>query len=1362
MFKVSKSYSRKHERKRDDNFVLPGYNAPPPINRSEQIEYSSVRNGRSPGPYGRDGYKQEIEGERSYQAERSFSGAEQRGFASGEHRGLSGAEQRAFSEQRNADRSFTNDRAGFAGERAGYAAERSFSTDRAGFAGERAAGERYGTDRSYGLRRTASSDRYHQDRAYSAQNAINDRGYTENERAWHSSASHARSPPPNANSPRSERGVYQAGNYWVSSPPPSRLSSRNHDTAYSAYHYNERQQREAKRQELRELARERYFKTKQPFHEKTEWETKEHYERKVKRVKKPQEQIKYVVREVKASEENKGYDGPPTPRAATPTGPKWDINEHGNTKRSTNEHHHETPLNVPQQNQEVVHDENLDHFENLEDLPEQVPIQEVEDEMQRFDEDIHTKTEFYEMEGKLNQKTDELLTFVEALREGLLNLSSGTGEFYDLVSGARISLERAAELGYIKNDLNEVLNGRHGIRHPETQQELTLLEAIRIGLFDPEKRQFRDLQTGEILWSYDPICNSETQRRLIKAGVLKVPPLSVENAVRTNAIDPRTGVFKGQYAKEPMPLREALQNGYLQFGSASPRLVAPSLTDVIRERLIDPVQGKFIDKHTNEEISFREACRRGTDTLLNQNVREVVNTKANKRLALADAIYEKAINQNDGTFNDLKAGSPLSLRDAYERGFIGKPLTLTEAVDKGHIDAMGRVTEPGTGHHYTLIEALAHGVIDPDAGHIRDKNSGEVISVVEALERGFLLPEGQFSVDGRNVDIRHAKHEGLLVGRHRYSIFDVQGIKKQGRSLTFNEAVAEGLLDARAEKLDGINFAGAADFGVIDRNLQRTLTQPIGLKDGHREVNLVQAVGAGLIDPKRGVLLYHGRESSPRELYDAGALSLKGAIKLTGLLDIHPALITGARKIEEQKRRIGKPAKETKVEDDHVKLTIQDAMKQGLLDTRNQRFRNGKEEISLDDALNQGLVHLNDEWIVPKSQVSQGGPTLEEKIKETLTHTQQELAPQIFPDKQLEENVETKRRVRRTEAKAEGGPGSATYRAITGGKDGTQPLSFRTVGQPHVEESEHSWVFDSHTGRLTDAATGELLTLDAAVRSGRLPKDELRVRDALSGREMGFTEAEQWGIVSAKDGFYLDKTNNRRVSLAEAAQQHRVYPTGGVPEHAGDSVVTKVRVQKKEETATKEAINARPEIDGDYNLTRFLANGLYDQGNFLHPETEKELTLKELILHGFLSPYQTKVVDKATGEQINLMEAIDRKIVDENAGTVKDTKTGRNFAIDEALRNGLIKEEESRGAIEGKGGRFDMNTGVFHPRPKSALSRHSTHSVGQQHQQVVEIGGRNVPVNVVKGADGVERGEYVDPKSGMKFTIQSSSHTSKH
>lgn len=75
-----------------------------------------------------------------------------------------------------------------------------------------------------------------------------------------------------------------------------------------------------------------------------------------------------------------------------------------------------------------------------------------------------------------------------------------------------------------------------------------MIEAIRIGLYDPDIRQLRDIKTGEILSSYDTVCDTDTQRRLIKMGVLKSPPMSLEHALANNAIDARTGeVFLENY-----------------------------------------------------------------------------------------------------------------------------------------------------------------------------------------------------------------------------------------------------------------------------------------------------------------------------------------------------------------------------------------------------------------------------------------------------------------------------------------------------------------------------------------------------------------------------------------------------------------------------------------------------------------------------------------------------------------------------------------------------------------------------------------------------------------------------------------------
>lgn len=105
-------------------------------------------------------------------------------------------------------------------------------------------------------------------------------------------------------------------------------------------------------------------------------------------------------------------------------------------------------------------------------------------------------------------------------------------------------------------------------------------------------------------------------------------------------------------------------------------------------------------------------------------------------------------------------------------------------------------------------------------------------------------------------------------------------------------------------------------------------------------------------------------------------------------------------------------------------------------------------------------------------------------------------------------------------------------------------LSFKPVGQPVIEEHHESWTFDSQSGRLT-SDTGESVTLDSAIRSGKLAPEDLRVRDALTGREMTWQEAQQWGIVDERQAYYIDKTNNQRYSFTEAAQQHRIYPSVG-------------------------------------------------------------------------------------------------------------------------------------------------------------------------------------------------------------------------
>lgn len=184
-------------------------------------------------------------------------------------------------------------------------------------------------------------------------------------------------------------------------------------------------------------------------------------------------------------------------------------------------------------------------------------------------------------------------------------------------------------------------------------------------------------------------------------------------------------------------------------------------------------------------------------------------------------------------------------------------------------------------------------------------------------------------------------------------------------------------------------------------------------------------------------------------------------------------------------------------------VTLAEAMRQGLIDSRTQRFRQGNQEMSLDDALSRGLIDPSSEWIVP-SRASATGPTIEEKTKETVTETAQQLAPKIYPDKQTEENIQTVKRVKRTETSAVGGPGGVSvYRAITGGK-GT--IEVPAAGY-HLLEAERKGLVDLSSGTVSPPGTQKTLTLEEAFTLGILNPRSVTIRDPKSGRTLNATEA---------------------------------------------------------------------------------------------------------------------------------------------------------------------------------------------------------------------------------------------------------------
>ncbi|EFO90835.1 hypothetical protein CRE_09761 [Caenorhabditis remanei] len=1244
-------------------------------------------------------------------------------------------------------------------------------------------------------------------------------------------------------------------------------------------------------------------------------------------------------------------------------------------------------IQKPTINLEPIVTSHGDEWEIVDPIGDRAKISEVEDEMQTFAEETITSTQFYEMEGNLNKKTGEVLTFFEAIRQGNL---TAAGEYFDVPSASIMSLEEAAKYGLVEKDLATVLGTRWGIHHPETGAPITLSEAINIRLYDPTVRQFRDIKTGEVLSQSElmskGIANMETVWKLIKEKIMKLPPTSLSSALEKGMLNPVTGIFKGKHTDMELELWAAIYHGYLSIENPEHvTSVGISLTDTIENGFINANNAEFVDRNTDDKFTFRQAVakKNGRNGLISNDTVEVVNTSEGSRVSLGLALVRNVIGVKDGkyTLTHLTDRKSISLKEAHQDDLIGKAMTLEEAARKGLVDSTGHFVDRGIqGRRYTLLEAIVARLIDAEVRHIVDPDENDVISISEAMERGLLLPNGNICLvkQEKEFTIPEAVHEGLLTKRVRHSIFNIRGIRntETEEQVSFNEAVEAGIIVPNAERVVDLRtqksylISDAQAKYLIEDALHELLTTPVGIKNerGAFELNLIRAVSSGIIDPVKGVFFNKNtkHELSTKEAYEHGLITLRGALKVFGLLNVPPALITPSKKID-RKKRIGRPgAGGLEVGENQVKVTIAEAMKQGLIDSRTQRYRQGDINVSLDEALSRGLIDPASEWIMPDR--SKGvGPTIEEKTTETMTETGQQLAPKYFPDKNIEESVTTVKRVRTTETTALGGPGGVSvYRSITGGKgalevpsrgyhiyeaerkglidltngkisapnvervlsfaegielgiidattiqvsssgrnmsvkealekkimesDGSvagrniekaieskiiiidaEPLvpynnqskniiqippgngpiiSFRQVGQPIIEESTQSWEFDSQQGVLIDNLTGEKLTLERALATGKLAPEDISIRDGLTGREMTFEEAEKWGIIDSKNRYFVDKAQNKRMSFTEAAQQHYMYPNGGVPENASDAVHTTVKVQTRTAVAKKEALSSGLPLSDD-TLGKALALGWYDgsAGTFTHPDTQKKMTLKEAIIKGLFNPYDTTIVDKRSGKELSLLEAIHEGIVDDTAGTVKDTQTGKTHNLLEAGNLGLVKGKNFGDTLDSSlfSGRLDLGTGnytrpsgggsmpiheainrnyvdqssvsvrdpstghqysyheaverrIVDPdrglihggnndstsfsqalttghltssgaggRPTSgnqqrlveqrlqltpfAPSNNGVRSRDGRHELVDLGGGQQVQVKVVRGEGGVEKGEYIDPNSGMKFTIQ--------
>ena len=842
---------------------------------------------------------------------------------------------------------------------------------------------------------------------------------------------------------------------------------------------------------------------------------------------------------------------------------------------------------------------------------------------------VHAKTESEVAKGQvihvsaiLNPSTGKQLTLALAISTGLLDVKSGT--FVDPRNQKRISLTEAARVGFIDKDLVKELQQKCGLHDPFTQREMTLLEAIQKGIFDPVTEQVKDSRTGE------RISVDEAQ----KHGLL-----SADAAAKLSYIAIST--------------TSTSQSRAIYGADSTERLhVNLSLAEAVEKGLYNPQTGKFRDPISNEELTLSEAIDK---TLIRSDVSEVIHPVTGERLTLKEAIAARIIDPKSGQFKNPRTGHKMSLDNALHKELLQKPLSLPTVIQQGAIDTQGQVTH--SGKKLKLFEAIEKGILDTDFKCILDPRTNEVLSLSEAIERGLINSEGQFvhPTTGEEVSLQDAVNKGLAQLVVEETHFAEKGVTdtQTGETLTLAESLERGFIEPKSgmyvDKRTGrkISVDQAVQIGCMKATLATELDAPSGLHDiVGQSLSVLEVLNRGLLDPKAGTVTdpTSGDTMSIQQAAAAGVLKPETAQKLLKLTS--PMVTTTT--VTTSVKPTGPGA-----------ITVAEAVKRGLINEEQGTFvdpTSGK-TISLQQALQEGLLVYQDRDDDEEDEVDM------EQDDEFIESERMDDQPprEISPSRRVDVS-------------------STQHIATTTDTTSTVVIPKKDQQHIHKEESDEfsrdieggredvkRWQKQDVVTKKTERgfetiATHEAQVLSVSSTSASVISGELPL-------PLSLPDSIKHGLLNAQTGIFNDPRTGQRVTFQDAVESGVLDPNSAVF-HKGSKMYN-----------LKEAIDLR-EMEPTGHHTRDGKRLSLEELMKLGIVVTKSVTVlpgsgKAPVISETRRTVIKSAIDTRNRQEVDVEEAVRRGILDLDAGIYTDLKTGQTLSIQDAIDRGLLKQEVS-------------------------------------------------------------------------------------
>lgn len=815
------------------------------------------------------------------------------------------------------------------------------------------------------------------------------------------------------------------------------------------------------------------------------------------------------------------------------------------------------------------------------------------------------------------------------------------------------------------------------VKDPFTGNEININEAIRKGIIDKKTGDYTDKSGRKISFA-----------DAAKFGVIAVigaPLVAASKAAkmiqRAMVVDPKTG--------EEIPIEVAYERGLVDKETL---MKYEEAMDVVDENQVEsPVilkTNSFVETPSTKDSKTGAVADNAADQQPNYKVLDTsfISLEDDTRpsegeLTRARVTTEPKYKVSIGRARTLsqspdREAKPVVLQKMRKKVVKPKDAVEVGIIDKETADLLEKPESYQTksGEKLNLSEAISLKTLDGNTGAIRDPQSGEILTIKEAMDKGILDSAGSSGrlliPIARSLSVPAALDQGLYENGKIIH-------PETGAHLSLKEAILCEIVNPTSKLIDPntgkkLTLEQAIAKGSVDEDKSKVITR-------RGSLDLLSAVEGGIfdkIDDRKGL----------QQLPPAG-MTFPVALK-RGLIDsesqevIHP--VTGKRKsVQVAIQEDFIMALPCPVSPDSMQVT--DALNSKLIDSDKGIFIHPKtgEEIPISDAVEMGLLVLK-----PQEDMEGNITSITETIKsyQTITTKTISLKPDyilIGPDEV--KNSHTGEVMSLNEAKNKG---------VVRDESETQE-EFQVSGSKANDLSEN--LIDIKQETFKDPASGRVMLLREAVQTGLLnpndaqkylvdnsqemaveeafskiydektkkfrdpnsPKIQLTFKEALdaklidpdvmimdsSGELITTREAVERGIIDPKTGTLKDKKSGGSISVKDAAKMG-LLAIVGAPILAGKVVVDAVKGLRKSKSPERKRSIEAPATQITIKTTKA-------------PSPQKELAsksipLKDALHSGKIQPDQCFVTVNVAGEpkRISVKDAFDRSLINLNSPIV--------------------------------------------------------------------------------------------------------------